>query len=604
VNFTARSPVVLVDMDTWLARIPVDGGFVELPTGPPPLTQHPATPPPGRSHPSGLPSPATVARVPGHATAAGWSFLDGPSAMSGPAVAFVVEVIVRNGGFEVTGRPSRSADLAAHLRAVCPPGPPVLLVPSGTATSALALTLLVESLVDAFGRPIVAGDAATRFTPAGIALGEFRRFHPRTGRSKRRVDEVGAALPAPPAGLAAPPPLDTPSPPARRDEPAVAPPARPEDPAVPSLARRDEPAVAPPARPEDPAVPGLARRDEPAVPSLTRRDEPALAPPAEPALTGPIPVEVAVAELCVPGRPIRQFRALAGPATSIDPDVGTIPPPPSPVATPPVVPDPGGEAGTATPARWLTGTTADRAAVRQALNGRYDAHARIVARRLSEDPGLRSVAGSAADITAGLVAVRAYLLEERETMNRVLRGQGADGEHARAEVLAGTAVYGLHRLPPVFGPVFHSAAATGRAAAAYRPGEELIEPAFLDVGLAPAAPDEETTLEIAIWSVSARRVGGLEAGQAAALFPPGSRFTVLAVDSGEGAPRVLLRDLSVRRGGREDPDRILSRLREARPAGRAPGPGQRSRIAPGLDDQGLRFRRPAQQRPRQEDGAS
>ncbi|MFG1610228.1 hypothetical protein [Actinoplanes sp. NPDC049265] len=582
-------------MDTGLVRIPVGDGFVELPAVRPPLSHRPPAPRPARPRPAFRPPSADQ---PGQATAAGWSFLSGPSSVAGPfAAGFVVEVAVGDGGFEVVGRPVRPATMAAHLAGVCPPERPVLLVPSGTSISALALTLLIESVVDALDRPILAGDTGTRLTPAGIALGRFRRLHPRPGRSARRVDDIGPVLPAPRAGLAPPAPLVLATPPVR---PAAPPP----DGAVtPPSSVAPAPAVAPVTAPRPAAT--MARPAE----TSAAASPPATGAPSEPPATKPVAVDGAVAELCAPGRPVRHFPVLAGPinpsAATADPAPGQTPDPAGPPPAPVIAGVSEATEATAT-ARWLTEATADRAAVRQVLNGRYDAHARIVARRLSEDPGLRAVAGSAAGLTAGLVAVRAYLLEERDTVNRVLRGHGAEDEHTRADVIARTAVYGLHRLPPVFGPVFHAAAATSVAASGYRAGDELIEPAFLDVDLVPAEAGEDATVEMAIWSVSARRVGGLEAGGTTALFPPGSRFAVLAVDrAGDAPPRVLLHDLSVaRRSGRVDPDRILSRLRETRRSGRAPGRRTRSRIAPGLDDSGLRFRRPNESQPRPKDGAA
>jgi hypothetical protein len=249
---------------------------------------------------------------------------------------------------------------------------------------------------------------------------------------------------------------------------------------------------------------------------------------------------------------------------------------------------------------------ADRTALRQALSGRYDSHARIVSRTLSEEPGLRAVAGSFADITAGLVAVRAYLLDERATVNEVLRGDGSDAQQVqRVLLLSRSAVYGLRRLPSVFGPVFRTAPAEPAVVSGYRPGDELVEPAFVDVGLANGAAD--AGVEFAIWSVSAHRLAGIDPEEGTALFPPGSRFAVLAVDEprdGQAQVRVLLRDLAAVRRGRggarggpaDTAERILARLREATRGGGAGRPrplGPRTTFPIGLDKAGRRYRRPA-----------
>ncbi|MEV4759501.1 hypothetical protein AB0J86_31015 [Micromonospora sp. NPDC049559] len=595
--------------------------------------------------------------TPGRATPAGWSFRDRPPTLTTASPAgFVVEIALDVAGFRVDGRAVPPRVLAGHLAAVCPAARPLLVVPAGEVTSAPAMSLLIGALADALGRPVVAGDPGVRFTGTGLALAAetFRRFHPRTPAG-RRVDVLGPVLPAPPSGLArsflaAP----TPTTPARTPAPSAGMPAAPGAASAPGPAAASPPEVAPevaapvpvPADPE-PGRPHVRARTAPAADR-----SPAVASGADPVAdpTAPSPLPAELRELLSPARRHRVFATLAAPppatpdersypaspdgsarppagddpthpptagdpvrsaveaarpaggAGAGDPSAGDTPAPPGPAPAPrqPRGPAPPGP-DAAGAALWLPepepDAAPDRAAVRQALNGRYDAHARIVARRLSEDPGLRAVAGSAADIVAGLVAVRAYLLEERDTVNRVLRGHGDETERDQVALLARTAAYGLQRLPSVFGPVFRATAAGHDVLAGYRPGDELAEPAFLDVDLAAAPVDPEAAVEIAIWSVSARRVSGLGVGDAA-LFPPGARFTVLAVDrpDGRGEPaRVLLRDLAAAhrgRGGSDDLERVLARLREA-PRRTRSRPGlPRSSYAPGLDEAGRRYRRP------------
>jgi hypothetical protein len=206
----------------------------------------------------------------------------------------------------------------------------------------------------------------------------------------------------------------------------------------------------------------------------------------------------------------------------------------------------------------------DRRALRTVLSGQYDAHARLVARTLAERPGLRSGADRDA-LVPGLVAVRAYTTGSRRAVNMYLRSAGPD-DGTSQELLARCVAYGLHRLPVAIGPVFAVQAAAGAGTTAgYRPGDELTEPGFVDASLAPGIPGGG--VEYAIWSVSARRLDGLGTTGGAALFPPGARFSVLAVDqpgTGGEPARVLMREVTSRATRTQPagpPDRLLTRLR-------------------------------------------
>ena len=179
---------------------------------------------------------------------------------------------------------------------------------------------------------------------------------------------------------------------------------------------------------------------------------------------------------------------------------------------------------------------ADEERLRQLLAGSYATYAGAAAAALGDpgDPG---------SVCAGLVAVRAYCVAEREAVNRALRGAGAPPSYdTPAALLATCAAAGLRRLPAVFGPVF---AATGVQVpqGIYQPGDTLVEPGFLDVDLLPGShPD--AIVEFVIWSLTARRLGELSTGvPGTALFPPGSRFQVLDVDAGPRHTRALLVDL-------------------------------------------------------------
>ncbi|MFG2042308.1 hypothetical protein [Dactylosporangium sp. NPDC048998] len=210
------------------------------------------------------------------------------------------------------------------------------------------------------------------------------------------------------------------------------------------------------------------------------------------------------------------------------------------------------------PATW---GNEDRARLRRVLTDRYDAYARIVTRTLAEEPGLRA-AGGGADLVTDLVALCAYAAE-RQSVNSVLRGEV---EHPAGpySLIARGATSGLRRLPTVIGPVYATSdAAVGTV---YRAGDELVEPAFVDVRLTGGA-GPASAVEYVIWSVSARRVDRFTPeAQPTATFPPGSRFAVLAVDdpATDGRLRVLLRDRSGERpqaAGRWD--ETLQRLRQS-----------------------------------------
>lgn len=231
----------------------------------------------------------------------------------------------------------------------------------------------------------------------------------------------------------------------------------------------------------------------------------------------------------------------------------------------------------------------DWPALRLGLDGSYDAHARVVARALSEQPGLR---GTGAQPAGGLVAVRAICSEQGEPTRRVLRGPMAAGDGSLAAatgpalLVARAAGQGLRRLPTVLGPVFRPARATPEQLAAYRPGSELFEPGFVDADLAPSQPPG-TTLQFVIWSFNGRRVDALAPADARpVLFPPGTVFGVLEIDRPDGEPvRVLVRERGV--GGRDEP--ILAGLRAAASTAFT-DTGTLDGVAIGLDDDGGHFR--------------
>ncbi|PTA45174.1 hypothetical protein [Micromonospora sp. RP3T] len=262
------------------------------------------------------------------------------------------------------------------------------------------------------------------------------------------------------------------------------------------------------------------------------------------------------------------------------------PAPASPARTGSGPPQPTGASGVP---QWVDAGEWDaegRARLRRALTDRYDAYARVVTRTLAEEPGLRA-AGHSADLVGDLVALCAYVADPA-AVNHALRGSGERPPGAAA-LLARGAASGLCRLPTVIGPVYATTSAP--PALDYRAGDELVEPAFVDVRLSGGAgPD--VAVEYVIWSVSARRIDPFTwPARPAAAFPPGSRFAVLAVDDpdGDGPVRVLLRDRTGERpaaAGRGE--EMLRRLRA-----NATGAGLRGPVTMdfpiGLDDRGHRF---------------
>jgi hypothetical protein len=228
------------------------------------------------------------------------------------------------------------------------------------------------------------------------------------------------------------------------------------------------------------------------------------------------------------------------------------------------------------------------------LNGRYDVFARVVTRTLAEEPGLRAT-GRMAELVPELVALCAYRAGERDHINKALRTSSGLGADDRATILARGALRGLRRLPAVLGPVFAAGHDAEAVVGAYRAGDELVEPAFVDVDISGSrSPD--ATVEYVIWSVSAHQLSRFAPERpGGAVFAPGSRFAVLAIDppaDGHGPLRVLLRDRVGDQPGRTADDRLLDRLRGAVPRGSGDRPLRHLGFAPGLDEHGRRYAPP------------
>lgn len=166
-----------------------------------------------------------------------------------------------------------------------------------------------------------------------------------------------------------------------------------------------------------------------------------------------------------------------------------------------------------------------------------------------------------------LVALRAYGPDDRADASAHLRGlpwsgpDRVDGARAsRPAAAAAAVVAALPRLPVVFGPVF---AVAGKPVAG-TPGQHLTEPGIVEARLVPHG-NPGASVEYVIWSMTARRLDGVPAGGApVALFAPGSRFEVLAVEPVGDRSRIYLADLGA--GRPIDRDELLARLRRDVPA--------------------------------------
>jgi hypothetical protein len=205
---------------------------------------------------------------------------------------------------------------------------------------------------------------------------------------------------------------------------------------------------------------------------------------------------------------------------------------------------------------------ADRLAFRTSLGWRYDAATRAVARLLAERPGLRTGATSTEEMITELAAVQLFSSADHSALVAAIRS-GDLAEHLPfASCLAG----GLDRLQSVQAVVLRGGPGDAAAADVYEVGADLVEPAPLlaTADLATAVAGE---VEVLIWSLSARRLSGLVDADrdGDVVFPPATRFRVLAVDATERGRRVLMTELPRAEPARDEPRlaRWLTRLRSA-----------------------------------------
>ncbi|MFD9890243.1 hypothetical protein ACFWY9_12945 [Amycolatopsis sp. NPDC059027] len=196
--------------------------------------------------------------------------------------------------------------------------------------------------------------------------------------------------------------------------------------------------------------------------------------------------------------------------------------------------------------------------LRRTLGSRFDSYASAVSRLLAQRPGLRGeeeTASFSEAVITDLVAVRAYAEGASQSFDQALR----TGTLGAFRPYAGCIVSGLRRLPTHRGPVLTSATLDDAQWARYRVGEVLTERGLLHA-LATPFVELPGAVEFFVLALTARRTGFLTGGegpeQQRVIFPPDTRFKVLAVTEG----RVLLREVTGADGGRDQT--ALDRLTE------------------------------------------
>lgn len=204
-----------------------------------------------------------------------------------------------------------------------------------------------------------------------------------------------------------------------------------------------------------------------------------------------------------------------------------------------------GAGKTVTPAkpvpRGHTSTPEERRQFRELLGDRY---ASVVSQPIGEfrlRPG-RDVEGREAD----LVAVRLYMsardsLFDQITLDSALRRNAAGALRPYVACL----VSGLGRLVSLRGTVFRGGRMPAAGPRAYHPGQVIVERSCTSA-ITDDRADFGTPLEYVVWSEQGSLVPAGTGEQDEVVFPPMSRFVVLAVwpaPASGGAARVLLREL-------------------------------------------------------------
>jgi hypothetical protein len=439
------------------------------------------------------------------------------------------------------------APSAARAREVDPPteviAAPASLPPVAAQAAPTAAPAAAPAAVPSQPAPRPGGPDRPSATPAAASLADLSRS------TLHAVPTGRSALPVPPSRTAprpGPTPARTAAAEAATAQPAPRPAfqaARPPQPVLPAAQPAGPPQpVLPAAQVTQPAAPPAPAPARPAAAQLTAAQPTAAQPTAQPA-----------------AQPAAQAAPTsAGPAVTPAPAAWTELPVRAETAAPVAPPPPAGQPAPVAevmsgPVAVAASTERDRLSFRLSLGWRYDAAVRSVARLLAERPGLR-MAGADDTVLAELAAVRVFASSEQVGTVAAMRAGTATADAAYHACLYG----GLRRLPVLRGVVVRGGPADPSTVDAYRPGQVLLDPAPLVAAADPLTP-VPGTVELLIWSRTARRLDGLVDGPRGAevVFAPGTALTVLAVEPpGAGPRRVLLAE-----DAPADPDR-LARVRD------------------------------------------
>lgn len=222
-------------------------------------------------------------------------------------------------------------------------------------------------------------------------------------------------------------------------------------------------------------------------------------------------------------------------------------------------------------------TEEDRQQFKKSLGWKYDAATRSVTRLLAERPGLRGGMPVDDAMLTELAAVHVFATSDQSEFVNAIRTGDVASHYPFISCLAG----GLRRLPSLQGLVVRGGPGDAETVEDYVVGSELVEPAPM-LGVSDESASVPGSVELLIWSVTARRLGGLAADENSAdvVFPPATSYRVLAVEADAG--RVLLTEVGKKQRSEEarkrHDARVLERLTEAakhrdeRPAADATAP--------------------------------
>ncbi|TWG08525.1 hypothetical protein [Saccharopolyspora dendranthemae] len=207
-------------------------------------------------------------------------------------------------------------------------------------------------------------------------------------------------------------------------------------------------------------------------------------------------------------------------------------------------------------------TEEDRQQFKKSLGWKYDAATRSVTRLLAERPGLRGGMPVDDAMLTELAAVHVFATSDQRQFVDAIRSGDAASQYPFISCLAG----GLRRLPSLQGLVVRGGPGEAETVEDYVVGSELVEPAPM-LGVSDESADVPGSVELLIWSVTARRLGGLadDENSADVVFPPATSYRVLAVEADSG--RVLLTEVGKKQRSEEarkrHDARVLERLTEA-----------------------------------------